>query len=142
MSQFTPEQLFRCEEHTNSGCVLSGVGRGRTGALSPSLLRDCPQCGATMGGRGTERDYFCMPTLAQQPFFLPPERGEHRAPSCGDGGSWLCISTEGHRPGLGSHTHSPHLTAHMNRCPQHGTQGREVGQKESRCLWCDTQDLG
>lgn len=77
--------------------------RGRTGAFSRS---DCPQCRPTMGGSGTERNYFVCPPWPSDFFFCHPEGGEHWAPSCVDGGSLLYISSEGHRPGRGSHTHT------------------------------------
>lgn len=82
-------------------------------------------------GAQRETIFVCL-SWPNDLFFPATWRGEHWAPSCVDEGSLLYISTEGHRPGLGSHTHSHHLTGHVGRCPQHGTQGREREQKESR----------
>lgn len=51
--------------------------RGRTGAFSRSLLCDCPQRKPTMGGRGTERNYFvCLPWSSDF-FFSVTQEGEN-----------------------------------------------------------------
>lgn len=51
--------------------------RGRTGAFSRSLVCDCPQRRPTMGGRGTERNYFvCLPWPSDF-FFSATQDGEN-----------------------------------------------------------------